>query len=112
MLDNVKMTVDLARKLDNIELNKRIIDLQSNVLTLMEENARLKDDKSALERKLATHTEFVFKNDAYWTASGHGPFCAHCWDAKLNSIRLHSGATKGTFGCPACGAFMWTEEFP
>jgi len=111
LLDNVKTLIDLARKLDNVDLNRQIIELQSDIMKLITENAKLKEENSELRTKLAFQEELVFHDDAYWTKSGEGPYCPGCWDTKRLAVRMHGGATKGTFGCPACDATAWTEEF-
>ena len=43
ILDTLKDAVTLIQKADNIELNRTILGLQSQVFDLVEENRRLKD---------------------------------------------------------------------
>jgi hypothetical protein len=42
ILDTAKEAVQLVQKIDNLELYKTILDLQSDALKVMEENGRLR----------------------------------------------------------------------
>ncbi len=111
VMETIKAVVDIVRKLNNVDLINMVIHLQSQVRGLLDENKTLKDDNESLRAKLAVHKSLVFHDDAYWTKDGEGPFCSRCWDEKKTGVRMHQGATEGTFVCPSCGASMWTEEF-
>jgi hypothetical protein len=52
VLDTAKDVVEVIRKIDNIELYKKVLDLQTEILKLYEENTRLKDTIKSLEEKL------------------------------------------------------------
>ena len=42
IIDNVKETVTLIQKIDNIDLYRKVLDLQSEVMAVVEENTELK----------------------------------------------------------------------
>ena len=95
ILDTLKDAVTLIQKADNIELNKTILDLQSQVYAQFEENRRLKE-------KIVTREQLVFRTNAYWTRDANdGPFCSRCWDAEALLIHLHT--RRGYYPeCPKC----------
>lgn len=64
ILDTAKAVFELVQKLDNIELNKKIITLQSDIMGLMAENSQLKEQVSELRQKLSFHSGLVFREDA------------------------------------------------
>ena len=93
VLDTLKEAVGLMQKVDNIELYKRMLELQSQVVTLVEENR-------ALNERLVTREKLSFSKNAYWLDDA-GPFCSSCWDKEGKLVRLH-GASKDSAGSPQC----------
>jgi hypothetical protein len=98
IIDNVKEAVTLVQRIDNLDLYRKILDLQAEVMALVEENNDLK-------RKLQIAEDLVFRENSYWRRSGEGPFCCRCWDAESKLIRL---IVQGGFKpkCPNCGNFF------
>ncbi len=92
-VDTLKETIGLIQKIDNLELYRQMIDLQTQVFDLVEENRSLKE-------RLSTRETLTFRANAYW-AGEDGPFCSSCWDSKFQLVRLHS--QKGFYpSCPVC----------
>jgi hypothetical protein len=99
VLDTAKDLVEVIRKIDNIELYKKVLDLQTEVLKLFEENSKLKETVKSLEDTLAVKETLVHDQNAYWIPIDDGtrrnlrdgPFCAHCWDNDRKLVRLHHG---------------------
>src|SRR6266536_3321393 len=74
ILDTLKDAVVLIQKADNIELNRTILNLQTQVFELVEENRALKD-------KLVVRDQLSHRQNAYWKGDD-GPYCTRCWDAE------------------------------
>jgi hypothetical protein len=80
VIETTKEAISLIQKFDNIEL-MRMLNLQTQVVALEEENR-------ALKQKLATKERLVFRKNAYWMGD-EGPFCSRCWDTDAKLVRLH-----------------------
>jgi hypothetical protein len=80
ILDTVRETVGLIQKVDNIELYRRMLELQTQVVQLVEENRALKD-------RLSTKEQLVFKENSYWKDDG-SQFCCRCWDVDGKLVHL------------------------
>ncbi len=65
IIDNVRAVADVVKQIDNIELYRRILDLQAEVMGLVEENSRLKKENAGLEERLTIKEALVFDNDRY-----------------------------------------------
>lgn len=114
---------ELAKKARDKELNKDIIELQGLVqqlqrelIEVVEENRKLRDE--ALSRPALGETEadqkLVYKESVYWTdrnGSREGPFCPTCWDDKKKLMHLNPGATRGTWSCNLCQSGFTTSEY-
>ena len=100
ILDTAKEAVQLVQKIDNIELYRQILDLQSEALKLVEENGVLKSRIRELEEKFVIKQQLLHRENAYWISVEDGtprdvrdgPFCVHCWDKDQKLVRLHHGS--------------------
>ncbi len=100
ILDTAKDAVQLVQKIDNIELYKQILDLQSEAIKLVEENISLKNQNRALQEQLKVKDSLTFENNGYWIQKENtkeGPFCTHCWDKNKELVRKHLDDTERWF---------------
>ncbi len=94
LIETTKEVVGLLQQIDNLELYRRMIELQQQAYALVDENRVLKE-------RLATRDELTFRKNAYWRGEADGPFCSPCWDSKSTLIRLH--VRQGYQPqCPSC----------
>ena len=93
VIETVKDVAGLIQKYDNIELIRRVVELQEQVYDLVNENRSLKE-------LLTTREQLTFSKNSYWKGD-EGPFCSRCWDVATTLVRMHDA---GTFhpSCPAC----------
>jgi len=109
LLDDAKSVVKLVQQLDNLELLKKVMSLQTEIIDLMEENRTLKEKSIELTAQLKSQGNIVFRDDSYWDENGDGLYCVPCWDSGKRKMRMVGG--KGVFSCPTCGfSFMTPEE--
>jgi hypothetical protein len=107
VVDDFKSVVSIVQKIDNVELYRRILDLQSEVVGLFGENLQLKNQLSEVQAKLDLQQKLRFEVNAYWIGdtiqSSDGPFCSNCWDAKRKLVRLHTLNHNVKWSeCPTC----------
>lgn len=100
-----------------IELNQKIIDLQTAASDLIQEksdliaeNSKLKEKIKVLEDQLKQTDSLEFKDGAYWTKDGDGPFCSRCWESDTKKIRVQKDSYYAQMKCPECGNEYMTEE--
>jgi len=101
VLDEVKSIASLIQKIDNIELYRKILDLQAEIFKLVEENTGLKHKVADLERTKVIASELRFERDAYWRGAD-GPFCSNCWDNHQGLIRMLKCGNPAFSQCPSC----------
>src|SRR4051812_21780022 len=100
IIDTVKDVGVLIQKIDNLELLKRMVELQEQVLALVNENRDLKDANRVLNDKLQMRRQMQFRENAYWH-DADGPFCSRCFDAESQTVRMH--VRTGYYPqCPKC----------
>lgn len=104
IIENVKSVAKTLQQMDNIELYKQILDIQSQALELLEENRTLKDENYELRERIKIKKSLLFENNMYWIEKDNkkeGPFCSRCWDMQNRLVRMH--IYSGNYcECPAC----------
>lgn len=107
ILDNFKDLFKVAETVNNIELYKKLGELQGAVYALEEENRNLKNELRTMKEQRQIEQELHVHDNAYWIAKGSkrdGPFCMRCWDVDRKLVRERAGATQGTHYCAECAA--------
>ncbi len=104
-IEQLKEIAKLVQKLGDLELLKRISDLQTEVFELHDANRTLRDRLSELEGKLAFRDRLVHEHNSYWLKDGEkvdGPFCARCYDKDGAARRMLEIDSGRALGCPTC----------
>jgi regulator of replication initiation timing len=100
VIETVKDIGVLVQKLDNMDLVKRLVELQEQVYDVVTENRDLKEQNRTLQETLTTREQLTFRKNSYWNGQ-EGPFCSRCWDADGQLVRLHT--QQGFYPrCPKC----------
>jgi hypothetical protein len=106
VVENVKEIATLIQKIDNVDLYRKILDLQAQVMNLEEENAKLRTDNSDLRDRLEVKGSLVFNKDCYWLPRADngpdGPFCSNCWDTRTQLVRMIRCGNPAFSECPTC----------
>ncbi len=85
LIDTAKEAVKLVDQANNLDLYKRLVDLQLEAVEMVEQ-LKIKDEKiKQLEEALSLQGKLVYRDSAYYLVAkeGHfddGPFCTKCWD--------------------------------
>ena len=103
VVETVKEVAGLIQKYDNVDLIKRVVELQQQVYDLVNENRVLKEH-------LATRDQLVFRKNAYWKGDD-GPLCSRCWDAEGIPVRMTVRVGYDP-ACPKCKATAPDPDAP
>jgi len=105
IIDNFKDVLKIADAANNFELYKKVVELQTSVLALQEENQALKERIREIENRNDIAGRLHVKDNAYYLNDGKqldGPYCMRCWDVDGKLVRERLGATPGTHFCFHC----------
>ena len=107
IIEIAKDVVKLVQESDNIELFRKILDLQLEAIELIEQS-KLKDEKiTKLKNALKAKGKMVCKDSAYYLTDDKdeivdGPFCTKCFDTDQDTIRIVAHTTGGQVKCLKC----------
>ncbi len=101
IIENVKEIANLARKLDDVDLYRRILALEQEVFELNEENRSLKERISNLENIEDITSKMIFKSPFWYMEGDKVPYCPRCWENDKRTIHLVEIPAHG-YECPQC----------
>lgn len=102
--NGMKEAISMVQKLDNIDLQRKLVDLSSQVLDMQEEIQKLRTENSELKKNIDISSKIIRHKDTYVTLSDDKDniiYCSNCWDTKklLVQVKTHE---YGRFQCPSC----------
>jgi ribosomal protein S27AE len=93
ILTDAKEVADLVKKLGDIELYRKIVELEGQILELTREKRETENALEQLRASLKLRDEMVFKKPFYFRAGDKVPHCPNCWEVKSLAVHL-DGPTK------------------
>jgi len=105
ILDNAKQVAKAVEEIHNLELYQRVLGLHSDIIELVEENNRLRDENKKLGETIALKRKMIFKEPFFYQDGDKTPFCPACWEAK--NIPVHvtfvfDNRNDTRWDCPSC----------
>jgi hypothetical protein len=107
-IDSLKTVAGLVQQINDIPLQRSIIDLQSEVYGLIEQNRDLQDKNRSLTEALASRERLVTEGDGKYycvddDGTRKGPICPHCYleSGLVLPIEFHIGFRA--LYCHTCG---------
>lgn len=105
-VENVREFSEFVKKFNDIELNRRILNLENEVLDLSRDKRRAEEKVEELERTLKLQKELTFRAPFYYLEGDAAPYCPGCWESKRVAIHLHRTRLPLPVGdcmqCPTC----------
>jgi DNA integrity scanning protein DisA with diadenylate cyclase activity len=88
ILDNVKEVADLVKKVGDVELYRKIVELEGEVVELTRSKRALELKVEELEGLLSFSKKLMFKNHFYFAEGDEVPYCARCWELRKQAVHL------------------------
>lgn len=111
IIQTIKDAYNVAKKLDNVDLQKQIVDIQSEVNNLQLENIELKQQIASLKREKDIEDQIVRHSSPYITLKNdpqHIPYCSTCWATKHQLVQVFFDGVQ-RMKCPSCDSEFSTD---
>ncbi|MDR3385492.1 MAG: hypothetical protein P4L92_00445 [Rudaea sp.] len=103
ILADVREVADLVRKVGDMDLYRKMIDLQSEVIELADKNSQLTQTVNELTAKLALTETMKFHDHFYWRDVDPEPYCPRCFDVDRKAVHvIRPRAGSLPWKCPQC----------
>lgn len=105
VVENMKDVAELVKKFNDIDLNRRILNLENEVLDLSRDKRRAEEKVEELERTLKFKGELKFKEPFYWLQGDAVPYCPACWEDKNKAVHIaysHKNNAGEYWHCNTC----------
>jgi hypothetical protein len=103
VIENMKDVAELVKKFGDIDLNRRILTLENEVLDLSRDKRRADEKAEELEQALKFKEKLTFRTPFYYLEGDPEPYCPGCWESKKAAIHVQiNPMTARQMQCPAC----------
>lgn len=112
VIESLKEIADLVKKFNDDELNRKIVDLEGEIVELTLQIGSLEEENEELKRTLSLIKKMRFKKPFYFQEDDPVPFCPRCWEKEKKPVHLIGPVKVATglrYGCPNCKDFFVEE---
>ena len=111
IIHNAEELVSLIKKIDDKDLEEKILALQDEILDLSNENQEIQNKHTELLKMLAAQSGLIFKDPFYYAEDDDIPLCPRCWEVELKKIQL-TGPLESVGGavgyrCKSCDTLFY-----
>lgn len=105
IISNAKELADLIKKIGDIELYRKIVELEGQIIELTKRNRDLEEEVNELKGLLNTAKKMTLKTPFYYVNGDPTPFCPRCWESEKLAIYLVDVQTVGDpWQCKKCSS--------
>lgn len=104
LYSGIKELGKIYQKIDNIEIQKKLLDLSEQALEMQNEILRLQEENIKLKQKEDVLSKIERHKDAFITLKDDKKgiiYCSNCWDSKGLLVQGQSD-NDGTYYCYNC----------
>jgi len=106
-IEQAKELVSLIQKIGDVDLYRKIVELQGEVVRLSARNVELEQKREELEAELRRKKSLRHVRSLYFADNDPIPFCPHCWETSNKLVHLFgpqplSGPGGEMWECHAC----------
>jgi hypothetical protein len=104
IIEGLKELFNLTNKLNNIEIQKKLAEINIQALEMQNEIVQLKSENNKLKEKQNISDKIVRHKDAYITLKDDEQqliYCSNCYDSE-NKLVQGQVDEDGHYSCPAC----------
>lgn len=102
--NGIKKLRKIYQKIDNIEIQKKLLDLSKQALEMQNEILKLQEENIKIKQKEDVSSKIKRHKDAYITLKEDNEgiiYCANCWDSK--GLLVEGQPTNdGSYYCSNC----------
>lgn len=80
ILDNAKEIADLIKKVGDVDLYRKIVELEGEIVELTRQKRALEERVAELTDALAFKSHLTYREPFYFADGDEVPYCPKCWE--------------------------------
>ena len=88
IVENIKDAADLAKKVGDLELYRKIVHLEGEVMDLTREKRQAEQRIEELQKQLALKAKMTFNQPFYYQEGDDVPFCPRCFEKDTQAVHV------------------------
>jgi hypothetical protein len=112
IIDNAKEIADLIKKIGDVELYRRIVELEGEIIELTRAKRQAEGEIERLSERLKWQGQMEFRKPFYYTSNDIHPYCPQCWEVNHIAVHLDGPGSAGTgkyYNCHNCKSDFYTR---
>jgi hypothetical protein len=105
VIESLKEAADLAKKLGNIDLYKKIVELEGDIIEVTRQKLHLELKVDELQKQIALKSAMRFKEPFYYQQGDAVPFCPRCCENDGRAVHVifhYENDAESRWDCPQC----------
>jgi hypothetical protein len=116
ILDSAKEIADLIKKMGDIELYRKIVELEGEIIDITRTKRELEERCEKLDKQLSFGRTLTFRPPVYYAEGDEIPFCPTCYETDHSAYHLIGPDTDSagdvSYNCNLCGNTFYTKKRP
>jgi hypothetical protein len=115
VIENMKEVADLVKQIGDIDLNRKIVNLEREVHDLTREKIRLETKLHEADQLLKLKQSLTFREPFYRLEGDNTPYCPACWEAGQKAVHVVFGFDNSEtirWDCPSCKHMYLLDKHP
>jgi hypothetical protein len=111
IIENTKEIAELIKKIGNVELYKRIVELEGEIIDLSREKHQGEIKLHDLEKRFTEEKSMEFRKPFIYRKDDPLPHCPKCWEADRKGIHLDGPMREqsgNSYYCHQCKETFFT----
>lgn len=89
IISNAKELAELIKKVGDIELYRRIVELEGEIIELTRNNRELEEQLQKIKKQSNAIEKLTRKNSFYFLDNDNDPYCPYCVEVEQLAVHLH-----------------------
>jgi len=111
IIANAKEIADLVKNTGDVELFKKIVDLQREIIELTKNNRKLSGQVEQLKTSLKNKDKMEYREPFYYLNGDDVPYCPRCWEKDELALHMIADNERSLSGlgytCTTCKTLLF-----
>ncbi len=101
-IENIKEIADLVKKIGDMDLYRKIVELEQEVFEVSRQNLKHQTEIEKLKELLSIKQKINYVKPLYYIEGDKNPYCPKCWEVDKILVHLIESASPTHVRCPNC----------